>query len=56
MHRGLGELAPCIDVLRGYLDHHSNDREAWEELADCYLEVRGLWILENGRACAPVTT
>lgn len=20
--------------------HYSNDREAWEELADCYLEVQ----------------
>jgi hypothetical protein len=39
LHRGLGELAAAIEVLRQYLDHFSNDREAWEELADCYLEV-----------------
>jgi len=41
LHRGLGELSAAIDVLRHYLDHYSNDKDAWEELADCYLEVRG---------------
>jgi hypothetical protein len=39
LHRGLGELAAAIEVLRQYLDNFSDDREAWKELADCYLEV-----------------
>lgn len=41
LHRSAGQLSTAIDVLRLYLDHYMNDREAWEELADCYIEVCG---------------
>jgi hypothetical protein len=40
LQRGAGDLPAAIDSLRGYLDVFSNDREGWEELAECYLEVR----------------
>lgn len=39
LHRSQGELPEAIDVLKHYLDHWSNDKDAWEELADCYLEA-----------------
>ncbi|KAF6252017.1 hypothetical protein COO60DRAFT_1555421 [Scenedesmus sp. NREL 46B-D3] len=39
LHREAGQLTEAINVLVTYLQHYSNDREAWEELADCYLEV-----------------
>lgn len=37
LHRGGGDLPAAIEVLRGYLDTWSNDRDAWEELAESYL-------------------
>jgi hypothetical protein len=39
LHREAGQLTEAISVLVTYLQHCSNDREAWEELADMYLEV-----------------
>jgi hypothetical protein len=38
------DVLPCAQafasvVLVTYLQHYSNDGEAWEELADMYLEV-----------------
>ncbi|KAF8056117.1 ATPK2 [Scenedesmus sp. PABB004] len=39
LHRSSGELPLAIEVLRTYLDHFQNDREAWEELADAYTEA-----------------
>eukprot|EP00878_Enallax_costatus_P036444 GHUV01040930.1.p1 GENE.GHUV01040930.1~~GHUV01040930.1.p1 ORF type:complete len:227 (+),score=87.09 GHUV01040930.1:496-1176(+) len=39
LHRSTGQLSQAIDVLRTYLDHFMNDKEAWEELADCYVEA-----------------
>jgi hypothetical protein len=39
LHREAGQLTDAIGVLVTYLEHYSNDREAWEELADLYLEV-----------------
>jgi hypothetical protein len=48
LHRGLGELPAAIEVLRRYLDHFSNDRDAWEELADCYLEVCSCCYAQGG--------
>uniref|UniRef100_A0A383WLN9 ER membrane protein complex subunit 2 n=1 Tax=Tetradesmus obliquus TaxID=3088 RepID=A0A383WLN9_TETOB len=39
LHREAGALSEAISVLVTYLQHYSNDREAWEELADCYLEA-----------------
>ncbi|KAF6257393.1 hypothetical protein COO60DRAFT_1234897 [Scenedesmus sp. NREL 46B-D3] len=39
LHREAGQLTEAINVLVTYLQHYSNDREAWEELADCYLEA-----------------
>jgi hypothetical protein len=31
---------PQLLYVGAYLQHYSNDREAWAELADMYLEVR----------------
>jgi hypothetical protein len=39
LHREAGQLGEAISVLVTYLQHYSNDREAWEELVDMYLEV-----------------
>jgi hypothetical protein len=36
-----GKLNEAVEGLRSYLEHWSNDREAWEELGDLYLEVGG---------------
>lgn len=41
LERETGNLSEAIDVLVTYVDHYMNDREAWEELAECYLEVWG---------------
>lgn len=35
-----GNLPGAVDLLRKYLDVWCNDREAWEELGELYLEVR----------------
>lgn len=34
-----GKLNDAVEGLKTYLQHWSNDREAWEELGDLYLEV-----------------
>ncbi|KIY98996.1 TPR repeat protein oca3 [Monoraphidium neglectum] len=37
--RTKGDLPGAVEYLRTYLDYWMNDRSAWEELADLYLEV-----------------
>lgn len=39
LERSRGNLLSAIDVLKKYVDVFSNDKEAWEELAEMYLEV-----------------
>ena len=34
-----GNLPGAAESLRNYLNVYSGDREAWEELAELYLEV-----------------
>lgn len=34
-----GNTAAAIDALRKYIDIFQTDREAWEELADLYLQA-----------------
>lgn len=41
VERSRGNTTAAIDSLRKYLDNYQNDKEAWEELADLYLEVSG---------------
>ena len=38
--RTRGDLPGAVEYLRTYLDYWMNDRSAWEELTDLYLEVR----------------
>lgn len=37
--RSRGDLPAAVEYLRTYLDYWMNDRDAWEELTDVYLEV-----------------
>ncbi|GBF88587.1 hypothetical protein Rsub_01302 [Raphidocelis subcapitata] len=37
--RTKGDLPAAVEYLRTYLDHWMNDRDAWEELAELYLEM-----------------
>jgi hypothetical protein len=41
VEKSRGNTAGAIDTLRKYLDTYQNDNEAWEELAELYLEVGG---------------
>lgn len=41
VEKSRGNTAGAIDTLRKYLDTYQNDKEAWEELAELYLEVGG---------------
>jgi hypothetical protein len=40
--RTRGDLPAAVDCLRTYVDYWMNDRDAWEELTELYLEVRGV--------------
>lgn len=37
--RTKGDLPGAVEYLKTYLDFWMNDREAWEELTELYLEV-----------------
>ncbi|KXZ47288.1 hypothetical protein GPECTOR_36g15 [Gonium pectorale] len=39
LQRSQGDTPAAIDAMKKYLDVFSNDKDAWEELADMYLEV-----------------
>lgn len=39
IERTKGNLGKAIDLLRSYVDTFMTDREAWEELADLYVQV-----------------
>lgn len=51
LHRSTGNLSAAIEVLRKHLDHFMNDKEAWEELADCYVEVGGCYVYYEELLC-----
>lgn len=40
LQKTLGNTQGAIDLLKKYLDIFLTDREAWEELAELYLQVR----------------
>jgi hypothetical protein len=35
-----GDLPRAIELLTIFLDHYMNDKEAWEELVELYLQAR----------------
>jgi hypothetical protein len=39
LEKSRGNFTAAADALRKYLDTWSNDREAWEELGELYLQV-----------------
>ena len=39
MEKTKGNLSKAIELLRAYVDTFMMDREAWEELAELYLQV-----------------
>lgn len=39
MERAKGNIAGAISLLQKYLDTNQMDKDAWEELADMYLQV-----------------
>ncbi len=40
MERAKGNTAGAISLLQKYLDTNQMDKDAWEELADLYLQVQ----------------
>lgn len=43
-------LQAAIEALKKYLDVYANDKDAWEEMADLYLQVKGLAVDRVDRA------
>lgn len=46
--RALVRLQAAIEALKKYLDVYANDKDAWEEMAELYLQVRGLAVVRVG--------
>lgn len=43
-------LQAAIEALKKYLDVFANDKDAWEEMADLYLQVKGSAVGRADRA------
>lgn len=47
MERAKGNIAGAISLLQKYLDTNQMDKDAWEELADLYLQVCQVFPVPN---------